>query len=110
MKTIQLNHLLNLGDINSWIIETQAVRDTFVEQLTGKYTEGQEALINGELVDSINNNTHPVFLSFGDMNVEALVEQKLIDKKILQKYRRVDTTLLSDIAGFKSQYSMLEKT
>lgn len=91
------------------IIETQAVRDTFVEQLTGKYTEGQEALINGELVDSINSNTHPVFLSFGDMNVEALVEQKLIDKKILQKYRRVDTTLLSDIAGFKKSVQYVRK-
>lgn len=96
------------------IRETQIIRDTVLNTLVKDYTGIDAKEIDKELLEQIEDNmSHPVFLNTGDMSLEVAVKNGLISPKVAREYMPIkdskNTSLLSDIAGFKDNITYVRK-
>lgn len=86
------------------IMETQAVRNEFLNSMTVTYDKSMDIVnVGNEIKESIEKEEHPVFLNLGELEVNKL------PKEFFDKYQRVDKSILSDIGGFKNKVQYVRK-
>ena len=89
---------------NYMILNTTAIRDTFIDGFTYNGENKTLAQINSELKEGIENNKHPVFIKLpADLKLDQL------DPSIKNKYKNSNKSILSDVGDFKNKVDLVRK-